>query len=139
MTDKPELLPCHLKEKYIIASNGCWEWIGAIQSRGYGSFRGRLAHRVFYTFLKGRIPNGLTIDHKCRNRKCVNPDHLEAVTQYENNMRGESPTAINKKKSTCINGHDLNGENIRIVKRKDGVRRKCNLCQKIYRKRKQND
>lgn len=70
----------------------CWVWVGAISSSGYGSFwyggRCLLAHRHIYEQLRVPIPVGLTLDHLCRNRWCVNPDHLEPVTQTENIRRG---------------------------------------------------
>jgi HNH endonuclease len=67
----------------------CWPWGGTIQSKGYGLVGGRLVHRVVYELVRGPIPAGLTIDHLCRNRRCANPSHLEAVTMQENYRRGE--------------------------------------------------
>lgn len=132
MEDK--LLPCPFLSK-IEKTDSCWLWKGAKQSRGYGNYKSKLAHRVSYEMHIGNIPDGLTLDHKCKNRICVNPSHLEPVSQYINNMRGDSPTSLNRKKEVCINGHLLSGENIRIVKRKDGTRRQCKLCQVIYKTR----
>ena len=74
-------------------SDSCWEWTGLTVGNGYGRFwdantgRMALAHRLAYEMVRGAIPPGLHIDHLCRNRKCVNPEHLEAVTQRVNNMR----------------------------------------------------
>jgi hypothetical protein len=119
--------------------NGCWVWTGAKQSSGYGHlvFAGSpmLAHRLFFTHFRGPIPAGLTLDHLCRNRLCVNPDHLDPVTQRENNLRSNSPSAINSRATHCPNGHALSGENVRIVVRRDGVHRKCLPCNRIYKQR----
>jgi hypothetical protein len=79
----------------------CWEWRGSRNPRGYGkiSNKGKLlgAHRVSYEIHKGQIPDGLEIDHLCRNRWCVNPDHLEAVSHAANLHR--SPLTINSPRS----------------------------------------
>jgi hypothetical protein len=86
----------------------CWVWVGAKMNAGYGSFGrgGRnggtvLAHRWSYEFLVGPIPDGLAIDHLCRNRVCVNPWHLDPVTIEVNTMRGEGPPAKNARKVEC--------------------------------------
>ncbi len=118
---------------------GCWNWMGAIQSNGYGNFyfagNNILAHRFSYEAHKGRIPGDLTINHKCKNTRCVNPDHLEIMTQYENSMLGDNPMAINARKTVCINGHSLTGNHIKIINRKDGIRRQCRKCAAIYQRR----
>ena len=83
---------------YLIQENGCWDWVGTKTRFGYGLARLgprntplRQAHRMMYERHKGPIPKGLVIDHLCRNTSCVNPDHLEAVTQKENIRRGKNP------------------------------------------------
>lgn len=113
---------------------GCWEWTGHIQTSGYGQFRYRrsgqphvavVAHRVAYELLIGPIPDDRELDHLCRNRACVNPDHLEPVTKHENMLRGESPFAKNARKSRCVNGHDYTDANTYLTP--DG-RRSCRTC-----------
>lgn len=95
---------------YVIQENGCWEWVGSMGMTGYGHWRHGntgLAHRAVYQSIKGPIPNGLTLDHLCRNRKCVNPDHLEPVTIKQNVLRGTSFAAKNATKTHCPKGHPL--------------------------------
>lgn len=85
------------KKDYIEnMSNGCWEWNKTLINGGYGMKCGVLAHRYYYEKYKGKIPLNYEIDHLCRNRKCVNPDHLEAVTKAVNQRRGLKAKLTNK-------------------------------------------
>lgn len=94
----------------------CWEWEGGVIPDGYGLFRfedhHQLVHRLAYRWLVGEVPNGLELDHLCRNRICVNPLHLEAVTHRINLLRGRSLAAQNARKIDCKRGHPLSGENL---------------------------
>lgn len=105
----------------------CWLWAGSLTTGGYGqlSIAGRLtqAHRLAYELYVGAIPEGFQIDHLCRVRHCVNPDHLEAVTQAENIRRGMSPLAIAWRSGKCRRGH----------LRETG--KECRECARILRKR----
>lgn len=130
-------------KKIFIDENGCWNWTGFVHPKGYGLFgyNGKtcLVHRVSYLLFRGSIEDGLTIDHLCRNRKCINPEHLEPVDQRTNVLRGETIAADNISKNFCIRGHSLSGDN--LVIRKDG-NRECRECRrrrsKEYRERIRN-
>ena len=110
-------IPERMMDKFTV-SDDCWEWTGATNGRSYGTIsaegeRGRrlLAHRVMYEALIGPIPDGLEIDHLCRNQSCVNPDHLEPVTHGENVRRGWKTRA---RRTHCKKGHHytyVNGRN----------------------------
>ena len=113
---------------------GCWLWLGDINKQGYGQqsagHRSRRAHRVAYILVNGEIPGNNHLDHKCRNKSCVNPEHLEPVTQAENNRRylmfkyGGDGTMTH-----CKNGHEFNIQNTTMRKRKNGKpRRRCRAC-----------
>jgi hypothetical protein len=122
-------------------SKGCWEW-SRPTDKGYGRFwikgKNGLAHRIAYEIAYGPIPNDLHIDHLCRNRSCVRPDHLEPVTLAENVLRGYGISAQNKRKSHCLRGHELAADNLWINPKTKS--RSCKACQnqrlREWRKRK---
>ncbi|WP_104128075.1 HNH endonuclease signature motif containing protein [Cryobacterium sp. Y57] len=113
-------------------SEGCWLWNASVDKFGYGRFtirRGKVqrAYRYSYEQLVGPIPAGLQIDHLCRVRACVNPAHLEAVSQRVNVLRGNSPGAVAFRTNTCARGHSLT--DAYLAHRSDGtISRRCRPC-----------
>lgn len=128
-----EVIPRIKRYTIIDPDTGCWVWQHKKNNGGYGtiSVNGRqmYAHRASYEAYVGRIPDGLVIDHLCRNRACVNPSHLEPVSFSENLERGVGvPQIVNRHKTHCVHGHLLSGDN--LYQRNDG-RRGCNVCRKL--------
>lgn len=110
----------------------CLVWTGARSKAGYGQIKVGprtspvlYVHRVMCEAFNGEIPFGFTVDHLCRNRACARPDHLEAVTQKENILRGTSRSAIHAKRIHCIRGHAFSPENTYVAPRGQRVCRAC--------------
>jgi hypothetical protein len=114
----------------VVPDGACLLWPTSSKG-GYGTLsRGGttlLAHRVAYELLVGPIPEGLTLDHLCRNRACVNPDHLEPVTMRVNVLRGVGFAGKNARKTHCLRGHVYDAENTRHY----GPRRRCRACERL--------
>ena len=108
--------------------SGCWLWIASCNNKGYGNFgrnnKTAKAHRVAYELYRGPIPKGLTIDHLCRTRSCVNPNHMEIVSLKINILRGYAPSANHARKTHCVHGHPFDGKNLGLYKK----RRFCRTC-----------
>lgn len=124
--------------------DGCWEWTGIVFVSGYGQFWNGIktvrAHRLSYELYKGKIPTGLTIDHLCRNKICVNPNHLEAVSLRENILRSNGVAGLNIRKTHCSRGHKFTPENTWINRRKNGTtHRHCRKCWPFRKSRSKKD
>ncbi len=117
-----------LRAVHLDEVTGCWVWTRYLDASGYGRLRvdGRktLAHRAAFELLRGPIPEGLQIDHLCRRRACVNPDHLEPVSLQENVARGLSGAA-QAARTECPQGHPYTPEN--TIQHSSGFRR-CRIC-----------
>lgn len=119
------------KVKQPILDHKCWEWTANQDKDGYGMFflrrRNRRAHRVSYYAYKGEIPKGFVVHHICKNRRCVNPNHLEARSIYDNLMDSNNVGAINKRRVYCKNGHKFD--------KVYGNQRYCSICENEKQKR----
>jgi hypothetical protein len=136
VADRLALLPTRIAAKIRVDESGCWIWTGSgcgDPSKQYGHAwdgeRQRVAHRVVYAILVGPIPKGLTLDHLCRVRRCVNPEHVELVTQRENTLRGEGPAAQKARQTHCKRGHEFTEANT-YRSRKGRECRTCNRARK---------
>lgn len=131
---QPSDLPPRIAAKIEVdPDSGCWLWTGSISSEGYGHYGSpkKLVHRLVYELLVGPIPEGLHLDHVrtrgCLSRHCCWPEHLEPVTQAENNRRAM--------RSHCANGHEWTPENTHV--RLNGSGRICRICNResVYKRR----
>jgi hypothetical protein len=126
LTDKERFWP------KVNKTDTCWLWQGALYRSGYGAFRYdgqmRVAHRFAYQVTVGAVPDGRVLDHLCRVRACVRPDHLEPVTDRENVLRGVGPTADNASKTHCDGGHELTEQNTYVSPPTKAHPRGCRHC-----------
>lgn len=110
----------------------CVVWPGTVNGDGYGRMGRGLAHRMFYERERGPVPEGLELDHLCRNRLCVNPYHLEPVTHHVNVLRAIAATG----RTHCRNGHPIDDYHARVQRRPNGsVTLSCRDCQRDSKRR----
>lgn len=123
--------------QHVEKTDTCWLWTASLRGKGYGQFwDGKTqvqAHLFAYRMLRGGIPQGLTIDHLCKVKRCVNPDHLEPVTMHVNILRGDNLAAQNARKTHCIHGHIFSGDNLRMEKSR--YKRVCRTCARLRMRR----
>lgn len=128
-------------DKYSVPepNSGCVLWLGTTNPKGYGRVyhQGRThnAHRLAWETKQGPIPEGLTVDHLCRVRSCVNIGHMEIVPNRINVLRGVGLTAINASKAICKRGHDFTPENTHRRNDKYQSSRDCRACRRIVDRR----
>lgn len=136
-------------EAIELGEGGCWLWNRAVDRYGYARFKANgevLGHRFAYLTWRGPIARNLTIDHLCRVRRCVNPEHLQCVSALENTMRGQSFVVANAAKTHCPKGHPYDEKNTfwfitaRSASEREQWGRGCRICrrrqQQDYRRRK---
>ncbi len=120
----------------------CWNWIGGLNHAGYARIRvngrARMAHAWAYEQKNGAVPSGLELDHLCRNRRCVNPAHLEPVTHTTNIQRGAGRAPTNARKTRCRNGHAFSVDNLVTSDLKYGQRR-CRTCWNKYQRQRRTE
>lgn len=112
--------------RHVDASGDCWEWT-ASTTHGYGRFSRQRSHRALYEMLVGPVPEGLELDHLCRNRACVNPDHLEPVTRRVNVLRSPLAAGARARQTHCHLGHEFTPANTLISRRNQ---RECRACRR---------
>lgn len=137
MGDNPTCATCRKRrpigERFwekVQKTDECWLWVAGLNADGYGMFESvaefgtNRAHRVAWIMANGPIPQGMQLDHLCRVRSCVNPAHLEVVTNKENILRSNGWGGVSSRRAHCPKGHPYSGDNLRV----GGGRRHCVAC-----------
>lgn len=135
--DRDKIIERFMQNVYADPNCGCWLWGGCLDQNGYGLFGLRIAsirraHRASYFLFKGKLPANRCVDHRCKMPACVNPEHLRLVTFAHNKEMGDSPCAVNARKTHCVNGHAFDAKN--TYKNKTGGRQ-CKTCRLLSLRR----
>lgn len=129
--DPAEHLDFYLPDR---PEEGCWQWQGTLSTKGQyavANIHGKQvkAHVLAYEKWMAPVPEGLELDHLCKNPQCCRPAHLEPVTPHENRARSNNPSAINGRKTHCIHGHEFTPENTLLRRTPgNGTGRTCRTC-----------
>lgn len=129
-----DALPERLRIRTVVNDDGCWNWTGKATTKGYGMVKRErsrssvMVYRLAYELLVAPIPQGMVIDHLCRNPRCLNPAHLEPVSQKVNVHRGNSAVVEQASRTQCPQGHPLSGDNLYIQLRRGIQHRSCLAC-----------
>lgn len=131
-------VPQRFLEKIDLSETGCWNWSGCKRSDGYGlawsiqNKRMERAHRVIFECVNGKIPDAMQLDHRvCRNKGCVNPDHLAVCTAEENREQPDNIIGMKLRQTHCKRGHELSGDNLHID---SNGSRQCRKCRRAREK-----
>lgn len=138
---KWDMIPEQVIDRFwskVDATGPCWEWTKTKTRTGYGSWtvgsfpnkKTYATHRLSWEILVGDIPAGMELDHLCRVRHCLNPDHLEVVTRSENMLRAGATGSANRRKTHCPQGHEYSGENIYMQISNGRRSRSCMICRR---------
>lgn len=129
-----------LLSNFCVDENSCWVWARGTTKHGYSTLyvdgADHYGHRLSYELFVSDIPKGHELDHLCRNRACINPEHLESVLPETNRGRGEWYIEVNRRKTTCPYGHPYSGNNLILnTNHRGGPHRVCRECYSARQKR----
>lgn len=127
---KPRTLQEKIDWNYMpVTETGCWIWLCKTDKHGYGRFGpGKLTHRVSYELYRGAIPKDMTLDHICRVRCCINPEHLRLASWDEARKQAHDHW---RSRTHCVRGHEYSEANTGVNRNGKGISRYCKACRKL--------